>query len=1317
MYNSPTTCDHIRIDNCTIGNSSTFAIRSYVGNTYLNLENNYLYNNFCNWSGLSGLSQECISLSGVTYGNIFGNYLWKNRVEQIDMKSGCSWMNVYNNTINTTGAGVYRNFWLSGGIGVYIDARGTCHNVSIYNNLIYGNHTGIQISNEGSSGRYENISIYNNIINVTNTTGGKPAPDGRMGIYVGKEGSSTSLNKDIDIYMNTVNLGTGNKYPCFQAGSTSYPLSTSLMKRLNVSNNIFTNNNKTSTSWWQYLNTAHIQIEGFSSTVSSTYIKFNNNLYNNSFSGTCNPRIAWDDGSFYQTSTTKWGNSPVMDPPEFVAPNPPKNYHLNATSPCIGAATSSIVSTRDYDWVSRPQGGTYDIGALEYVAGGGTPLPPTITGESPTNGSSSVTLPLVSISADFADPNGDTMTISFRTNFSGTWTTFSTASGGNGTYAHSLPGFTGTAKIWWSVNVTDSTDWTNETYWFLPGYPTEGITIDNVHANWTTTGAWNMTWNNGANTTHVYIYQKTGSYPTSITDPLATFIDSTTHEYYSHSADPSTYYFYALFPHNTVSALYGDQHNVSLVYTDSNTAVQSGASWLEFPGFLTTDKSVRARYDYSSNPSFTSTTWNETIEGPSYNTGYDSHLYVSKLINGTLSNTGQSFKTGSTGFYIYNVSIYASKTGSPGYMTISLWEANTSGATYGLPSGTANTTGSNNANLWTGTAWRNTTLTPYWLKPNTKYCIAASVPSGSPLNYVAWQTDQTTPTYTDGCAMTSIATYYTNSTRDCMFEIWGKSPDTVASFKMTSNTTLTTSQAYEITQTELQAGSLYYYRGYVNDSNGNLSRGNVRYSLTRPEVPTFLSLVPNFGNSSVNISWVTGTGANLTVLVYNTTGYPSTVAGGTVAYNGTGTFDITPSIAFNTSYYFTLFSFTVWGSLSRYSTPVYIPWGGISFNCYNESSGLPIHFNVLISDREGNHVYYGPNLYGSQFVNTSEIPLGDHIGFFVTNNSTASYHYNPRMYYYDLEPNIFYNLSFYLPPTLTEMVTNDSYYYLITVINEAGQTIDNAYLVIKTYMATIDEFVNVTTGYTDGNGQFTAYLKPNTLYKINCSKDGYEDSLVDYIPSPSVYTFTIKMYVETETPSTTYLWYEQHVFNGYLNNATSRLYVNYTDYMSQTEDWQVYIWRLNNDSTNTLVATYSGTNDSFQLVYPTSNICDYHVLIWVNHTTFGRAYDEWTTYGYHYHPSGKAAKFNLLMSANFAWNPFGWSNTVGFIIVLGVMFSFGRRETYMSMLLLGVLLIFLDVYIGFPTVWNTLASGVFPVIIIFLAILMLIRDRGGWGSS
>jgi len=363
---------YIRIDNCTIGNCSDFAIK-VAHASYVWIENNYIYNNHNNWSsigGEDGLSEECVSIEATSHGYIFGNTLYKNHCELIDLKGGCSWIYLYHNDINTTGE--YKVYkwcaWYYGGVGIYLDARGVEHNISIYNNRIWGNNTAIQLNNEGTTGHLENISIYNNIINITNTTGGKIRPDGRFGIIFtrGDDTPTTpDVYKDIQIYMNTINLGTKNDCRCIQIGSTFIPTYKNYIRRLNISNNIFTNNN--SSSFNAYL----MSIYGLNSTDNEKYISLNNNLYNNSFPGG-RVRIRWDENAYYASSPSKWGHNPVFEKPLYIAIRPP-DFHLQSASPCIGAATPSLVADTDYAGLTRPQGGTYDIGAYEYSEGDNEP--------------------------------------------------------------------------------------------------------------------------------------------------------------------------------------------------------------------------------------------------------------------------------------------------------------------------------------------------------------------------------------------------------------------------------------------------------------------------------------------------------------------------------------------------------------------------------------------------------------------------------------------------------------------------------------------------------------------------------------------------------------------------------------------------------------------------------------------------------------------------------------------------------------------------------------------------------------------------------
>ena len=353
------TQSHVRIDNCTIQNCSSFAIKLQQA-SHCSIENCYIYNNMNNWSTI-GISQETISIESSNYCNIYRNYLYKNHCENIDLKGSTSWSNVYRNRINTTSSKTIKAGCVYyGGPGVMLDTQGYIeHNISVYKNLIYGNNSGITIDNEQATNRYENISVYNNIINITNQSGGAPDFEGRIGILIARFGGSTAVNKDIKIYMNTVNLGTNNIYNAFQMGSVAKPLYKNYIRRLTINNNIFTISRSTSPYY------GILTFYGLNITDGATYISLNNNLYNDSIAGQT-PRISWTDGTYTKSSPTKWGNHPLFTKPKYKSPHPPFNFQLNSTSPCIDAATSSLHAPTDVIGIARPQVNGYDIGAYEY---------------------------------------------------------------------------------------------------------------------------------------------------------------------------------------------------------------------------------------------------------------------------------------------------------------------------------------------------------------------------------------------------------------------------------------------------------------------------------------------------------------------------------------------------------------------------------------------------------------------------------------------------------------------------------------------------------------------------------------------------------------------------------------------------------------------------------------------------------------------------------------------------------------------------------------------------------------------------------------
>jgi hypothetical protein len=527
---------------------------------------------------------------------------------------------------------------------------------------------------------------------------------------------------------------------------------------------------------------------------------------------------------------------------------------------------------------------------------------------------------------------------------------------------------------------------------------------------------------------------------------------------------------------------------------------------------------------------------------------------------------------------------------------------------------------------------------------------------------------------------------------------------------------------YNITQTNLLAGQLYYYYATANDTKGNMTKGNTMFSLTNPDAPVFLNIIPSFPNSSVKITWLTGAGANQTVIRRSNTAYPATPSDGVLIYNGTGSSTWATNISFNATYYFTLFSYTSWFTLpnpaylSRFSTGVHIPWGGVTYIIRNESKPWQvINGTMLVTDSLGLYPVQFTNCYGYHSFNISQIPYGENTIFFISNTS-----YSSRQYPITIIPNIFYNFTFYLPPlhppgwNTTEPNTTGS--YLLQVINEQNLPVQGA--AVKLY-----RFMNYTATYnyiggfiSDGYGQGSIILFPYNLYMVKITKDGYQN-LTDFwtpnIVEQGLYK-TFKIYYEIPTNETTYDFMEQIHITASLNNATGLLTVTYLDDMAGTLNLQIYVYDVTN---GTLMHTSASILDNDVITSVTVNTThDYEIVYKMNHTYFDYRAGILYITGWH-RTITTPGKFNLLFTINFGFNPFGWSNIITWFIIIGCFFSFDRRDSYMAMFLAGFFLLFLNYYIGFNTVMSIAAGGAIPIMMIVFGILMLIRDRYRFGMD
>jgi hypothetical protein len=326
--------NHICIDNVTINNCQYHALQSWSDDPVLHPINNITIDHCSSNNTQTSLSTgETWSFHGCKDISFHDNIITKSWKINLDPGNGCRNMDIYNNkfytySVDHGSSGIKLDGGNSEGITSLFDS-----NISIHHNLFQGVFQGIFIQSEHNGGD-NNITIYDNIFNISNPTSNVQciSIQDSLGYY--------QWYSDITIKYNTFNTMVGN-CRCFDI--VIHP---SWWKNIVIANNIFQNNNIGS----------YIYYSDTSNPSDPCYI-FMNNLYNNTVKA---PASHWKSGS-----TTIFEVSAIISTPSFVN-RKTGNFHLNATSPAINAATSSYIVLNDYSRTVRPQGPGYDIGAYEY---------------------------------------------------------------------------------------------------------------------------------------------------------------------------------------------------------------------------------------------------------------------------------------------------------------------------------------------------------------------------------------------------------------------------------------------------------------------------------------------------------------------------------------------------------------------------------------------------------------------------------------------------------------------------------------------------------------------------------------------------------------------------------------------------------------------------------------------------------------------------------------------------------------------------------------------------------------------------------------
>ena len=431
-----------------------------------------------------------------------------------------------------------------------------------------------------------------------------------------------------------------------------------------------------------------------------------------------------------------------------------------------------------------------------------------------------------------------------------------------------------------------------------------------------------------------------------------------------------------------------------------------------------------------------------------------------------------------------------------------------------------------------------------------------------------------------------------------------------------------------------------------------------------------------------------------------------------------------------------------------------VNYSGTRLNCYNENNASNIScWNVEISNSDGSEVYFAECVNNTHNISISDMPSGSNtiFTFSADGYETRSYvldvsdvvnldaylppeqdqelHYTSQSVS-DSSSDVYvllecdpdrivqvegYNESLYghwftIPDDKWSLSDNNvtvdasvldentsvvrvTYYcdddvldYVIHVIDEVNDPVDDAKIEVKRLID--DSYVNILSVLTDGNGDATCYLIPDQHYKIVISKTNYVNETADWTPSENIRTKTFQLSLEETEIEDEYSYSEEITFTASMN-STGVINIIYVDALENTTTANITVYENNSD---TAVYWYNTTNDSFNVNTSALNTSlSYQVYLDLVHDTFGDVTDYVFIPGVdlEYRNKTNASEFDDLFEI-FGPNPFGWHNFIGFFVLIATVFTFGKRNTGLALMLTGGVFLFLQYIIGITLMGSTL---------------------------
>jgi hypothetical protein len=599
---------------------------------------------------------------------------------------------------------------------------------------------------------------------------------------------------------------------------------------------------------------------------------------------------------------------------------------------------------------------------------------PTITNVGPANRSFGISLrPQMNITVN--NPDGNSMTISWYSNSSGSWQLFGTNSSvGNGTYHQINNNFSSNnTKYWWKISVTDGTDMNTSLYYFsTPDTLKPSSNVVAITPYWKKTSPLTITatasdtgWSGLKNVTMYYRFSSNnaswGGWKSAGVDTASPWSWS-----FAFSNGTGYYQFYSIAKDNATNtelapggadAMCGYDTTASSSSVDAITPYwKKAATTITATASDATSgvKNVTLYYRYRATNasgwggyvSFgvdTASPWSWSF---TFGNGTGHYAFYS-IAKDNATNAESAPATNDTNCGYDNVAPSSSVDAIPSYwqktspLTIDGTTSDTGGSGlwnvtlwYRFSSNNASwggwvTSGLVDSNPWVAVSWsftfsNDTGYYEFYSIAKDNATNTESAP-GSP-DIICRYTNVTIPIVITNA---STGVEKTNATLWGYLQSDGGESCTVrfeygtsTSYGTnTTNQTKTTGQTFSADITSLTKGQLYYYRAFANNTLESDS-GDDLTLLTKPDPPDTLNAQPN-SSSMISLTWNTGIGANNTYIERNASGQTIWTRGqGEFVYNGSAINYEDSGRNPGTTYYYQAWSFTTWTSnpmLSQYS--------------------------------------------------------------------------------------------------------------------------------------------------------------------------------------------------------------------------------------------------------------------------------------------------------------------------------------------------------------------------------------------------------------